>query len=247
MPNIGLGFVPLELVARKHAASPRRRTVAGLRWPMSAAASGREGVTGALGIGSGIGPRLHQHVEGEIAPGADRRFQKAVDRGSGIGGDHVGLSDQIVRVREVASALQHRERLPEFRRETRTACTASWPACAPAPGTPAAHLPVADRTRAAGQAVRTGVRQAVEHVRGADGAAQIRPPRPVLASARPICKRCSCSTTRCSGSSPTSDSAVNETTGNASMSWLWSSVRKRPISLIRAKESGRPSASPPSS
>ena len=61
------------------------------------------------------------------------------------------------------------------------------------------------------------------------------------------CSRCSGSTARYPGSSPTSDSAMNETTGNASMSASWSSVRKRSFSRIRAKESGRPLASLPSS
>ena len=47
---------------------------------------------------------------------------------------------------------------------------------------------------------------------------------------------------RYSGSLPTSEPAMNETTGDASTSASRSSSYKRSISSIRAKESGRPLA-----
>ena len=139
---------------------------------------------------SSQGPSLlHQNMDGEVATDAAGCFKKSDNYRFNIFEvrDHFGFPDRAVRVvvRKVSFALHLRERLPELPHLVRKP---GRHVLAALPGLPvlqrsidlAPRRPVADLAGAAGQTVRAGARQTVEQgvVRGADGAAQIRPTRP---------------------------------------------------------------------
>ena len=148
-------------------------------------------------VPSGSSSRCSIGTTTNASTDAGPRFKKAVDHHSNVVDvrDHLGFPDWVVRVvvREVAFALQTRERLPEFPHlfgkpgrhilAARLGLPVLQRTVHPPP-----HRSVVDRASASGQTVRAGARQTMELgvVRGADGAAQVRPARPAGVDLRKV-------------------------------------------------------------